>query len=87
VYNNQGQDVTAAYERGAQEALRLAKCFGCDCAVLKERSPSCGSGCIYDGTFTGTLVPGDGVTAQRLKEAGLPVYGESELEALLSQKE
>jgi uncharacterized protein YbbK (DUF523 family) len=87
VHNNQGQDVTAAYERGAQEALRLAKCFGCDCAVLKERSPSCGSGCIYDGTFTGTLVPGDGVTAQRLKEAGLPVYGESELEALLSQKE
>jgi uncharacterized protein YbbK (DUF523 family) len=55
--------------------------------VLKERSPSCGSGCIYDGTFTGTLVPGNGVTAQRLNEAGLPVYGESELEALLAQKE
>lgn len=83
VFNQLGQDVTSAYERGAEEALRLATLFHCDCAILKERSPSCGSGSIYDGTFTGTLIPGDGVTAQRLRAAGIPVYGESALDALL----
>lgn len=78
-----GRDVTAAYERGAQEALRLFKQFGCTAAVLKERSPSCGHGTIYDGTFTGTLAPGDGVTAALLLENGIAVYGESEIEQLL----
>lgn len=78
-----GRDVTAAYERGAQEALRLAQQFGCTAAVLKERSPSCGHGMVYDGTFTGTLVPGDGVTAALLLENGVAVYGESEMEQLL----
>ena len=75
-------DVTAQYRWGAEEALRLADLFGCDTAVLKERSPSCGSGTIYDGTFTKTLIPGDGVTAQLLKEAGITVIGESEIETL-----
>lgn len=85
VYANNGQDVTAAYRRGAEEALRLAKLFGCRRAVLKERSPSCGSGMIYDGSFTGRLTPGDGVTAALLKENGIAVYGESDLDALLSE--
>ena len=79
-----GRDVTAAFVRGAQETLRLAELFHCEAALLKERSPSCGSGSIYDGSFTHTRVPGDGVTAQLLKEAGIPVYGESELPRLLS---
>ena len=78
-----GADVTAQYARGAEEALALCKLTGCDAAVLKERSPSCGSGGIYDGTFTGTLTAGDGVTAAELKAAGIPVYGESEVDALL----
>lgn len=78
-----GRDVTAEYARGAQEALRLCKQFGCTAAVLKERSPSCGHGEIYDGTFTGTLTPGDGVTAQLLLENGIAVYGESEIDKLL----
>lgn len=78
-----GRDVTAAYERGAQEALRLTRQFGCTAAVLKERSPSCGHGEIYDGTFTGALTPGDGVTAQLLRENGITVYGESEIGVLL----
>ena len=51
--------------------------------MLKERSPSCGCGRIYDGTFTGTLTDGDGVTAALLKAHGIPMYGESELEKLL----
>ena len=80
-----GADVTAQYRRGAEQALHLARLYGCRAAVLKERSPSCGSGEIYDGTFSGCLTPGDGVTAALLKENGIAVYGESEIEALLAQ--
>ena len=75
-----GRDVTAAYRRGAEEVLRLAKLYGCKAAVLKERSPSCGSGRIYDGTFTGTLTDGWGVTAELLRDHGICVIGESEAE-------
>ena len=78
-----GTDVTAAYRRGAEEALRLARLFGCRRAVLKERSPSCGSGTIYDGSFSGRLAGGDGVTAALLRENGIAVCGESALETLL----
>ena len=78
-----GRDVTAEYTRGAQEVLRLARRFGCTAAVLKERSPSCGRGEVYDGTFTGMLTPGDGVTAQLLLENGIAVYGESEIDKLV----
>lgn len=77
VWNRKGENVTAYYERGAWEALRLARLYGCRRAVLKERSPSCGCGSIYDGTFTRTLTEGDGVTAQLLKEHGVCVVGES----------
>lgn len=78
-----GGDVTEQYRRGAEEALKLCKLLGCRAAVLKERSPSCGSGEIYDGTFTGTLTAGDGVAAAAFKAAGIPVYGESAAKALL----
>ena len=74
-------DVTE-YRRGAAEAVRLARLLGCDGAVLKEKSPSCGRGAVYDGTFTRTLTAGDGVTAEALLAAGIPVYGESEAEKL-----
>ena len=66
-----GADVTEQYRRGAEEAARLCRLLGCQAAVLKERSPSCGSGEIYDGTFTGARVPGDGVTAERLRAVEL----------------
>ena len=75
-----GCDVTAAYRRGAEEVLRLAERYGCKAAILKERSPSCGSGRIYDGTFTGTLTDGWGVTAELLRDHGICVIGESEAE-------
>ena len=87
VLTKSGADVTAQYRRGAGQALHLARLYGCRAAVLKERSPSCGSGEIYDGTFSGRLAPGDGVTAALLKENGIAVYGESEIEALLAQAE
>ena len=85
VVNGEGADVTAQYRRGAEEALRLCRLFGCQGAVLKERSPSCGHGEIYDGTFTGTLTRGDGVTAELLLEHGVAVYGESQIEELLAK--
>ena len=79
-----GRDVTAAYARGAQQALALAQRFGCTAALLKQRSPSCGHGEIYDGTFTGTRVAGDGVTAELLGAHGIRIYGEDDIAALLS---
>ena len=78
-----GTDVTAAYRRGAEEALRLARLFGCRRAVLKERSPSCGSGTIYDGTFRHRRISGDGLTAALLKANGVQVYSEDTFAALL----
>ncbi len=78
-----GEDVTQAYLRGAEQALHLARLFSCKKAVLKERSPSCGSGEIYDGTFSGARIPGNGVTAELLKQNGIAVYGESEIWDLL----
>ena len=81
-----GADVTAQYRRGAAETLRIAQLFGCKCAVLKERSPSCGSGTVYDGTFSHTLTDGDGVTAAFLAENGIKIYGESEISELFELK-
>lgn len=78
-----GRDVTENYLRGAEETLRLAKMYGCEKALLKERSPSCGSGSIYDGSFSGRLVPGDGTAAALLKENGISVFGESRIGELL----
>ena len=87
VVSRSGADVTAQFRRGAEQALHLARLYGCKAAVLKERSPSCGSGEVYDGTFSGRLTPGDGVTAALLKANGIAVYGESDLDALLAQPE
>ena len=87
VVNNLGGDVTDAYRRGAEAALALYRALGCDCALLKERSPSCGAGTIYDGTFTGALISGDGVTAELFRAAGVPVYGESRAMELWEERE
>lgn len=83
VTDRDGRDVTAQFEKGALVALRLARLFGCGEALLKERSPSCGSGEIYDGSFRGRLVPGYGTAAELLREAGIAVYGESAIAKLL----
>lgn len=83
VITKDGRDVTDAYRQGALETLKLARLYGCRRAILKERSPSCGSGQIYDGTFTGKLVLGDGVTAELLKKNGITVTGESDPEGIL----
>lgn len=84
VVNREGQDVTACYKRGAQEALRLARLYGCTHAVLKARSPACGSGGVYDGTFSKTLAPGQGVTAAALMRHGICVTDEDGIEHLFN---
>lgn len=76
VINKAGEDVTFQFIKGAQESLKLAKLFGCTAAILKAKSPSCGCGRIYDGTFTGTQIEGNGVCAQLLLDHGIQVYTE-----------
>ena len=83
VITQDGRDVTANYEQGAQEALRMAQMTGCTTALLKERSPSCGTGTIYDGSFSGGLCPGYGVCGALLKNHGIHVLGESRVHELL----
>lgn len=83
VIDSSGKDVTAYFEKGASEALRLARLYHCRYAILKERSPSCGYGRIYDGTFSGKQITGNGVTADLLAEDGITVIGESQVGRLL----
>lgn len=73
VMNADGTDVTKAYLRGAHHALAVAQSHGATHVILKARSPSCGCGDIYDGTFSGTLTSGDGVTTALLKRYGITV--------------
>ncbi|SDL47260.1 Uncharacterized conserved protein YbbK, DUF523 family [Maridesulfovibrio ferrireducens] len=68
-----GIDVSEQFLKGAEEGLRLAKLVGAKKAILKSRSPSCGYGKIYDGTFSGKLIAGDGLFAAMLKENGITV--------------
>ena len=83
VVNREGADVTEAYLRGAEETLRIAKLYGCTSAVLKAKSPSCGKGKVYDGTFGGVLTEGDGITVALLLEHGISVFTEDEIAELL----
>lgn len=83
VVTETGCDVTAQYAKGAQIALELARLTGCEAAVLKKNSPSCGCGTIYDGTFTHTQVPGSGLTGELLTAHGIPVYNEETCREIL----
>jgi uncharacterized protein YbbK (DUF523 family) len=84
VINNQNIDVTKEYIKGANETLKLAKLFDAKKALLKAKSPSCGKGKIYDGTFSGTLIEGNGVTVDLLQSNGIEVITEQDLEKLIS---
>ena len=83
VMNERGEDVTAQFKAGAELTADICERQGVKKALLKEKSPSCGSGRIYDGTFSHTVIAGDGVTAQRLRALGIALYGESEIEKLI----
>ena len=71
-----GLDVTAQYEKGAAETLRLYDLLRCDCALLKARSPSCGAETVYDGSFSGTLIPGQGIAAKALSQRHITIFSE-----------
>jgi uncharacterized protein YbbK (DUF523 family) len=79
VLRGDGVEVTEAYRRGAEHAVALARATGAARAVLKARSPSCGCTGVHDGSFTRTVVPGDGVTAAALRAAGVEVVSEENL--------
>lgn len=82
VVDRMGEDVSAAFEKGAEQALSLARRKGCRKALLKENSPSCGKNSIYDGSFSGRLVPGQGLAAEKLSAQGIELFCEGELDEL-----
>ena len=82
VFNREGADVTQAYTKGAEEAVALAQLLGCKKAVLKQKSPSCGTKYVYDGTFSGMLKNGRGTAAEALMQAGITLFDETETEKL-----
>lgn len=82
VVDSEGRDNTEAFVRGARITLERVLGEGCGVAVLKSRSPSCGTGLVYDGTFSGTLVPGYGVAARMLADAGVRVIDEAQLRGI-----
>ena len=79
VITKESKDVTDAFIKGAVEGLSICNKYGCIEAILKSKSPSCGCGLIYDGTFTGKLIKGDGITTRLLKENGIKVVSSDEI--------
>lgn len=80
-------DVTEQFIKGAYETLKIAKECGVEAAILKARSPSCGAGMIYDGSFTGAKRQGNGVTAELLIRNGIKVYNEDNYIEFLEKSE
>ncbi|WP_026073972.1 DUF523 domain-containing protein [Acetivibrio cellulolyticus] len=79
VIRKDGVDISGEFKKGAEEVLKIAQLLNVDLAILKARSPSCGAGNIYDGTFSGKLKKGNGVTAEILKSNGIKVITEEEI--------
>ena len=84
VFSRSRRDVTTQFEKGAREALRMAQLLDCRAAILKERSPSCGSHQIYDGTFQGRRIAGQGITAALLEKNGIRLFNEAQAEECLA---
>lgn len=83
VYAKTGEDLTDAFLSGAEQTLYIAKECNVPCALLKENSPSCGFGMVYDGSFTGNKVKGNGITAQLLFDNEIQIFGESQVQKLI----
>ncbi len=77
--DKENNDVTKQFQKGAEEALKIARLLDCTTAILKSNSPSCGYGKIYDGTFEGILIDGNGITAAKLAENDIKVMTEKEI--------
>ena len=86
VISKNGEDRTFEYNKGAEIALETAKKYGCKYAIMKAKSPACSSTEVYDGSFSGTLVKGDGVAAEHLKQSGIIVLTE-DMTDLLPEEE
>ena len=82
VFSKDNRDVTEEFLVGAEKTLKVAKENEIDFVILKERSPSCGSTHIYDGSFSGNIIPGQGITAKRLTEEKIKVFSEESLEEI-----
>ncbi|WP_449315533.1 GNAT family N-acetyltransferase [Rubneribacter sp.] len=82
-----GDDVTDAFLEGARRTLARVRSEGCSLAILKAKSPSCGSGAVYDGTFSGALTAGYGVAARLLRAEGVRVVDENVLASCLAVSE
>lgn len=80
-----GIDVTQQYVNGAQRILEFCQNVGVEAAILKSRSPSCGSQHIYDGTFSSTRIPGKGITSELLTQNGIKVYNETNYECFVPE--
>lgn len=85
VIRKDGKDVTKNFQKGAMIALEIAKNNNCKFAILKKKSPSCGFGEIYDGSFTSTIVKGNGVTADLLYSNGIVVYNETNFDKVIKK--
>ena len=83
VYSKNGDDLTEQFVFGAEQTLYIAKECNAPCALLKENSPSCAFGKIYDGTFSGNKIDGNGITAQLLYDNEIQVFGESQIKRML----
>ncbi|MCK4654703.1 MAG: DUF523 domain-containing protein [Candidatus Cloacimonetes bacterium] len=79
IINKNGEDVSNYFKKGAKETLRIAELIDCKKAILKQCSPSCGYGKIYDGTHTGKIINGLGITAKLLEENGIKIITEEDL--------
>lgn len=79
VMTETGRDVTENFKKGAEETLRIAKIFNIKEAILKERSGACGVNQVYDGTFSGKVIKGEGVTTALLRKNGINVISEENL--------
>lgn len=82
VIRKDGKDITLEYTSGAVAALEIAKENNCTVAILKSKSPSCGKGKIYDGTFSGRLTDGDGICVRLFKENNIDIFTENETDKL-----
>jgi uncharacterized protein YbbK (DUF523 family) len=82
VFSKDGRNMTETFVKGAEKTLAIAKAEGVTKAILKSNSPSCGCGFVYDGTFTGTKIPGNGLTAQLLIDNGIEVITEKRVSAM-----
>jgi uncharacterized protein YbbK (DUF523 family) len=79
VFSKKGRDVTNNFKSGAEAVLRIAKLLGINKVILKQGSTSCGCGKIYDGTFSGKIIKGDGITTALLKKNAIRVISEQDI--------